>query len=114
MVKQHRVWVIALALAGLVAAAVIAQIAQPSSAPRPVQGDARAGTPPAPAAAGPRSGDAGQAVAVETTRVVHERVQAEATAVGTLKSNESVVLRPETSGRIEAIHFKDGAMVKAG
>ncbi|MDR3323313.1 MAG: efflux RND transporter periplasmic adaptor subunit [Zoogloeaceae bacterium] len=42
------------------------------------------------------------------------RLPDEVSAVGTLKSNESVVLRPETSGRIEKIHFGDGAEVRTG
>ena len=35
-------------------------------------------------------------------------------AVGTLVSNESVVLRPEVSGRVAAIHFTEGAGVAKG
>ncbi|MDR0528804.1 MAG: efflux RND transporter periplasmic adaptor subunit [Zoogloeaceae bacterium] len=38
----------------------------------------------------------------------------EASAVGSLKSNESVLLKPETSGRILEIHFKDGETARAG
>jgi membrane fusion protein (multidrug efflux system) len=34
--------------------------------------------------------------------------------VGSLVSNESVVLRPEVSGRIEAIRFRDGETVRRG
>ena len=47
------------------------------------------------------------------------RVQAldftdEAAAVGTLKSSESVVLRPEVAGRVDTINFRDGAAVSRG
>jgi membrane fusion protein (multidrug efflux system) len=38
----------------------------------------------------------------------------EAVAVGNVKSNESVVLRPETAGRIAAIEFRDGTVVTRG
>lgn len=42
--------------------------------------------------------------------VVHEDLQ----AVGALRSNESVMMRPEVSGRIAAIGFRDGQPVKRG
>ena len=35
-------------------------------------------------------------------------------AVGSLQSNESVILRPEVPGRISAIGFKDGQIVRKG
>ncbi len=53
-------------------------------------------------------------VAVETAVVSVRDVQDEATAVGTLKASESVVLRPETSGRVAQIGFRDGAVVAKG
>jgi membrane fusion protein (multidrug efflux system) len=53
-------------------------------------------------------------VAVEVARVAPLDFADEAAAVGTLKSNESVVLRPETAGRIAAINFRDGAVVSRG
>jgi len=55
-----------------------------------------------------------QAVVVEMTRVVRFAFSDEAIAVGTLKSNESVVLRPEISGRIANTNFKDGEVVQSG
>jgi membrane fusion protein (multidrug efflux system) len=42
------------------------------------------------------------------------RVQEDLQAVGSLQSNESVVLRPEVAGRIAQIAFKDGQAVKRG
>ncbi|MDR0736247.1 MAG: efflux RND transporter periplasmic adaptor subunit [Zoogloeaceae bacterium] len=60
------------------------------------------------------SADGDGAVLVETARAARARLADEATAVGTLKSNESVVLRPETSGRINRIAFQDGERVKKG
>lgn len=35
-------------------------------------------------------------------------------AVGTLLANESVMIRPEIDGRIEAIHFQEGQVVRKG
>ncbi len=54
------------------------------------------------------------AVAVEVEVVRSRTVVDEVSAVGSLVSNESVVLRPEVAGRIEAIRFREGAPVKAG
>ncbi|MDR1888475.1 MAG: efflux RND transporter periplasmic adaptor subunit [Zoogloeaceae bacterium] len=96
--KKHRVGIIALALAGLlllVGATYWLQRAEPAT----LRGD---------------SAQAQDVTVVETARVLSVRFPAEASAVGTLKSNESVLLRPETSGRIEAIYFKDGERVKRG
>jgi membrane fusion protein (multidrug efflux system) len=45
-----------------------------------------------------------------TASLVHEDLQ----AVGALRSNESVVMRPEVAGRIAAIGFRDGQPVKRG
>jgi membrane fusion protein, multidrug efflux system len=41
-------------------------------------------------------------------------VQEDLQAVGSLQSNESVILRPEVSGRIANIGFRDGQVVKRG
>lgn len=54
------------------------------------------------------------AVAVEVEVVRSRTVVDEVSAVGSLVSNESVVLRPEVAGRIAAIRFREGAPVKAG
>lgn len=65
--------------------------------------------PPAPAGAA-----AVPVVAVEVARAAAVDFTDDASAVGTLKSGESVVLRPETAGRVAAIHFRDGALVDRG
>lgn len=47
--------------------------------------------------------------------VVHAQEQTVPTyieAIGTLKANESLILRPEITGRIDAIHFEEGSAVK--
>lgn len=54
------------------------------------------------------------ALPVETAKVASIDLALDATAVGTLRSNESVVLRPETAGRIATINFRDGVPVGKG
>ncbi len=51
---------------------------------------------------------------VEVTRVKTLRIQDDAQAVGTLRSRQSVTLRPEVSGRVAQIAFADGARVRRG
>lgn len=51
---------------------------------------------------------------VEVSRVATVRFQDDAQAVGTLRSRQSVVLRPEVSGRVARIAFADGAQVRQG
>lgn len=51
---------------------------------------------------------------VEAAAVVLARVQDDAQAVGTLRSRQSVMLRPEVAGRIAEIAFRDGGRVKRG
>lgn len=104
------VWISALAVAGLVGLGFVAYSLQRAPA-GPQAITAGNGAPASPAAP---AGSAAGAVAVEVTRVSAASFADETTAVGTLKSNESVVLRPETSGRIAAIHFKDGQVVRRG
>lgn len=75
--------------------------------------------PAAPAVGAPPGGKPGGppggfAMAVETARVAAVDFVDEARAVGSLRSNESVVLRPETAGRIAQIGFKDGSRVAKG
>jgi membrane fusion protein (multidrug efflux system) len=63
-----------------------------------------------PAAGGPAAGPAPVAV----VKLVPTAVQQDLQAVGSLRSNESVILRPEVSGRIGAIGFRDGQPVRKG
>ena len=51
---------------------------------------------------------------VEVVELKPTKVQEELPAVGSLRSNESVVVRPEVSGRVAQIGFKDGQPVKDG
>ena len=70
--------------------------------------DAKAG------AAKSGAGGPGGATPVEVVVVKPATVQEDLLAVGSLRSNESVILRPEVSGRIASIGFRDGQVVKKG
>jgi membrane fusion protein (multidrug efflux system) len=59
-------------------------------------------------------GGPGGPTPVEVVVVKPTAVQEDLQAVGSLRSNESVVLRPEVSGRIATIGFRDGQVVKKG
>jgi membrane fusion protein (multidrug efflux system) len=53
-------------------------------------------------------------VAVEVGKVTAMRLEDDAQAIGTLRSRQGVMLRPEVSGRIQALAFNDGQRVKRG
>ncbi|HEU4623061.1 MAG TPA: efflux RND transporter periplasmic adaptor subunit [Burkholderiaceae bacterium] len=53
-------------------------------------------------------------VVVEAVRVTKTSLVDDLNAVGAVRSNESVVLRPEISGRIAALGFREGQRVKRG
>jgi membrane fusion protein (multidrug efflux system) len=65
------------------------------------------------AQSGARPGPQGPAI-VEVAEVSIGRVARDTTAVGTLVSNRSVVVSPETGGRVVAVSFQDGGSVRAG
>jgi membrane fusion protein, multidrug efflux system len=58
--------------------------------------------------------DAGKGVPVKVSTVRTGTISEEATAVGTLLANESVMIRPERDGRITVIHFTEGQHVRKG
>jgi membrane fusion protein, multidrug efflux system len=67
----------------------------------------------------PAAGAAGGAGAsrvpmVEVARVETRRLTDDAQAVGSLRSRQSVVLRPEVSGRVTRINFRDADRVRRG
>lgn len=68
------------------------------------------------AAPASKSGGATPAVpvAVDVARVTSVRLVEDLNAVGTLRSNEAVIIRPEVSGRITRLNFQDGQLVKKG
>lgn len=105
--KNKKIGIIALAIIGLTGLGYLAYIVNHAPAGGP--GGAPAG------AAGKAGGPPGGfALAVEVAKVVAVDFSDEASAVGTLKSSESVVLRPETAGRIASINFKEGSLVQRG
>jgi membrane fusion protein (multidrug efflux system) len=55
-----------------------------------------------------------EAAPVEVIVLQPTRISEELQAVGSLRSNESVMLRPEVSGRIATIGFRDGQPVRRG
>ena len=64
--------------------------------------------------AAPQGQPAPPAVSVEMAKVDIGTIAAEVLAVGTLRSNESVVIRPEIAGRIASISFSEGDFVDKG
>jgi membrane fusion protein (multidrug efflux system) len=76
---------------------------------------AGSGAAPAGAPAGPASGPAvPRAAGVEVAKVETMSLRDDAQAVGTLRSRQSVMLRPEIAGRIKELGFTDGARVRKG
>lgn len=80
--------------------------AAPAGAPG---GSGGAGSPGAPGAGGPA-----RPTAVEVAKVEKAMLVDETQSVGSLKSNQGVVLRPEVGGRVSQVLFKDGQRVKKG
>ena len=103
MKKLHTTLVV-LGLAGALAAAWWLQN-------RPAGGGA---APAGGAASAPGPARAGGPVAVEVGKVERMRLEDDAQAVGTLRSNQGVMLRPEVSGRIVKLGFADGQRVQRG
>ncbi|HYT97346.1 MAG TPA: efflux RND transporter periplasmic adaptor subunit [Casimicrobiaceae bacterium] len=75
-----------------------------------------AGTAPTTAgtvSSAPKSG-ASSAIAVEAVKVAVQPMPQSITAVGSLRSDESITVRPEVAGRISEILFKEGERVARG
>ncbi|MBT9594355.1 MAG: efflux RND transporter periplasmic adaptor subunit [Vitreoscilla sp.] len=73
-------------------------------------GTAAASRAPGAAGGGVNAGPA----LVEAGRVTAMRLEDDATAVGTLRPRQGVMLRPEVSGRIKTLTFADGKSVRRG
>ncbi|MDH4115034.1 MAG: efflux RND transporter periplasmic adaptor subunit [Burkholderiaceae bacterium] len=107
--KHNRVtWV---AISVLLAVAAVAYYMTNTGSPAPAlagaKGDVKAADPA-------KGAGAGAATPVEVIVVQPVTVQEDLQAVGSMRSNESVVLRPEVSGRIATIGFRDGQVVRKG
>src|SRR5262245_5693949 len=106
---SHKLTVLVASAVGVVALGAYAYYA--NRTPAPVQGEAGKAAPGA-GAAGKAAG--GIAVTVETASVAIARLQEDVVAIGTLRSNEAVVVRPEISGRITEIGFTEGSAIRKG
>jgi len=75
-----------------------------------------AGAPAAPGAAAPGAAPAGppRAMGVEVAKVETSPLRDDAQTVGTLKSRQNIMLRPEVAGRVVALGFADGSQVRKG
>ena len=72
-------------------------------------------TAPRAGASAPMAGaSAARLAAVEAARVERMRLTDDAQAVGSLRSRQSVMVRPEVSGRITQLNFRDGDRVRKG
>lgn len=73
-------------------------------------------TPPAAAiaATAPAKTNDVRPVAVEAVKLEPVALSDDIRAVGSIRSNESIVLRPEVAGRIASINFKEGQLVRRG
>ena len=69
---------------------------------------------PAAQVAAPKSNPAAASVVVEASKVAKVALPQGITAVGSLRSDESVTVRPEVAGRINSIHFHEGERVVKG
>ncbi len=67
-----------------------------------------------PTASAPAAGKPQGGLPVEAAKVREDKLVVALSTVGTLKANESLTLKPEIAGRIEAIHFEEGTAVKKG
>ena len=85
--------------------------AAPSSATSPAPGGPAGAASGAPGA-GPAG--AGRAPAVEVAKVESMTLVDETQAVGSLRSRQGVMLRPEVGGRVKQILFSDGQRVRKG
>lgn len=76
--------------------------------------DARGAAQPAPAPAGAATAGPRGPVGVEAARAERVALSETVSAVGSLRANESVVLKPEIAGRIDRIGFEGGSQVRKG
>ncbi len=105
----------AVAVAGMALASGAAWWYQ--SKPRDPQEVAGANSGPQSGAAATAPGapaSAARAAGVEIAKVEKQPLQDDAQAVGTLRSRQSVMLRPEVAGRVKLLGFADGARVRKG
>lgn len=100
----------------LIAGAVVAVLAVGRPCPR---AGTRSGTPapsPAAPAGAPAKGPGGPpaGIAVEAQRPTPMRLPQSLTTVGSLRSEETVIVRPEIAGRVALLAFREGHRVTKG
>ena len=100
---------LAIAVVGIVAASSGAWWLQNKSTPEPTS------VAPNPSAASPAgAGGPQRPVSVEVAKVETTKLVDETQSVGSLRSNQGVILRPEVGGRVSQVMFRDGQRVKKG
>lgn len=104
--KARRFLYSGVAAIGIIALGTVAYYVQRQPQGPSEQNTVPAQTSTAKPAAGP--------VAVDVAKVGSARLVDDVNAVGTIRSNESVVIRPEVSGRIVKLNFADGQQVRKG
>ncbi|MES2980286.1 MAG: efflux RND transporter periplasmic adaptor subunit [Pseudomonadota bacterium] len=72
------------------------------------------GAPAAPAGGASAAGGGGSRPSVEVAKVEVARLVDDTQAVGSLRSRRGVMIRPEVSGRITQLQFRDGDRVRRG
>ncbi len=100
------------AVVGIVAASGAAWWFQ--NRPASSSGPASAAAPGAAAAPSAAAPGAGRPVTVEVAKVEVMTLTDDAQTVGSLRSRQGVVLRPEVSGRVTHLNFRDGERVRRG
>ncbi len=106
---------LAIALVGVAAASGAAWWLQNKPNAPAAETAAVAANPTAPnAAGGGAPGGPAKPTAVEVAKVEQAKIVDETQSVGSLRSNQGVVLRPEVGGRVSQVLFKDGQRVKKG
>jgi RND family efflux transporter MFP subunit len=87
----------------------ITSAASGASAPR------AGGAPNGPGTGGPGgAGGPGGPIGVEVAKVEVTRLQDDAQSVGSMRSRQNVMLRPEVAGRVMSMGFSDGGRVRKG
>ncbi|MDH4287805.1 MAG: efflux RND transporter periplasmic adaptor subunit [Aquincola sp.] len=112
-IKKFHTWV---ALGGIATVGIAAWWYQQrdTDVGRKEMAGASPAAPGAPSAAAARGAGGGGPATVEVGKVEVLRIEDDAQAVGSLRAAQTVMLRPEVSGRIVRIGFADGARVRRG
>lgn len=102
------------AVLGIAAASGAAWWFQHKSAPAASVGTSSGADPAKPPASAASAAGPARPAAVEVAKVEITKLSDDAQSVGTLRSRQSVIIRPEVSGRVTQINFRDGDRVRKG